>query len=367
MRWWFEKGIDGFRMDVINLISKTDGLPDGDPEGEPVGAEHFVNGPRLHEHLEEMNEEVLSEYDAMAVGETVGTSAEEAAEFVGDGPLDMLIHFEHMHVDTGEGGVWDRVDLDLPALKSVVDRWQTALHREGWNCLYLENHDQPRSVSRFGDDGEHRVASAKLLATLLCTLRGTPFVYQGQEIGMTNTSFEDRSELRDVWAHNFVDEALESGEYAAFDEIRDVLETCSRDNARTPMQWSDGENAGFTDGEPWIALNENYREINVERARRDEASIWHHYRDLIELRSEHDVLVYGDYEDLLPEHERLWAYVRTLGDERALVVLDVSGEPARFDPALEYQEAELLIGNYPDPDDLGGGLRPYEARVYRLR
>ncbi|MCL7418239.1 MAG: alpha-glucosidase, partial [Halalkalicoccus sp.] len=178
MNWWFEKGIDGFRMDVIDLISKEEGLPDGDPEGSPVGAERFVDGPRLDDYLREMDEEVLSGYDAMTVGETVGADPDSARRIVGDGPLDMLIHFEHMNVDAGEG-YWDRIELDLPEFKSVFDRWQTALYSEGWNCLYLENHDQPRSVSRFGDDGEYRVESAKLLGTLLFTLRGSPFVYQG--------------------------------------------------------------------------------------------------------------------------------------------------------------------------------------------
>ncbi|MEM4782454.1 MAG: alpha-glucosidase [Halalkalicoccus sp.] len=359
MNWWFEKGIDGFRMDVIDLVSKPEGLLDGDPKSEPVGEEHFVAGPQLEEYLEEMDGEVLSNYDAMTVGESVGANPESAHRLVGDGPLDMLIHFEHMSVDVG-GSKWDRIDLDLPAFKSVFDRWQTALYREGWNCLYLENHDQPRSVSRFGDDAEYRVESAKLLGTLLCTLRGSPFIYQGQEIGMTNTSFTSASEVRDVWAENFL------AEHESFEEARPALEACSRDNARTPMQWNSEKNAGFSDGEPWIGVDESYTEINVERARSDPDSVLHYYRELIEIRSGNDVLVYGEYEDLLPEHERLWAYTRTLDDDRALVLLNVSAERGRFEAGEGYEGATLLLGNYPDPGVPGSALRPYEARVYEL-
>ncbi|WP_254769190.1 glycoside hydrolase family 13 protein [Salinilacihabitans rarus] len=367
MTWWLEKGIDGFRMDVINLVSKPEGLPDGDPDVWPVGADRFVNGPRLGEYLAEMNEAVLSAYDAVTVGETVGMAAETATEYVGDDrALNMAIHFEHVSVDRGDGK-YDPVDLDLVELKAILSRWQTELAGEAWNCLYWSNHDQPRAVSRFGDDGRHREESAKMLATVLFTLQGTPFVYQGQEIGMTNATFEDPDEIRDVWAENFVAEALASDASDAYEEVRPIVEECSRDNARTPMQWSADEHAGFTDGEPWIGVNDGYDEINVEAARADPDSVWHYYRDLIELRGDRDVFVYGEYEHLLPDHPEVFAYRRTLDDEQLVVACNFfDGEPTVEVPGLA--DAALLIGNYPDDgtdgDDGAVTLRPYEARVY---
>ncbi|WP_293032396.1 alpha-glucosidase [Natronococcus sp.] len=371
MRWWLEKGIDGFRMDVINLISKPEGLPDGDPEtdGLPVGAEHYVNGPNLESYLEEMHEETLADYDAMTVGETVGMEAEDAATYIGDDrALNMAIHFEHMNVDRGEGGKYDPVELDLLELKEIVTRWQEALADGGWNCLYFSNHDQPRTVSRFGDDGEYREKSAKMLATVLCTLRGTPFLYQGQEIGMTNTSFEDPSDVEDVWARNFLEEALASDRYDSFEDVRPILEECSRDNARTPMQWSDHDHAGFTDGEPWIDVTDNYDEINVEAARADLDSIWHYYRELFALREEHATLVYGEYELLCADHAEVFAYERHLEGERLLVVCNFFDERAEIELDLEGEVANRLIGNYEEETSFGGTseLRPYEAGVYRL-
>ena len=371
MRWWLEKGIDGFRMDVINLISKPEGLPDGDPEtdGLPVGAEHYVNGPNLESYLEEMEERALADYDAMTVGETVGMAAEEASAYIGDDrALNMAIHFEHMNVDRGEGGKYDPVDLDLLELKEIVTRWQEALADEGWNCLYFSNHDQPRTVSRFGDDGEYREESAKMLATVLCTLRGTPFLYQGQEIGMTNTSFEDPADVEDVWAENFLEEALESDRYDSFEDVRPVLEECSRDNARTPMQWADDDNAGFTDGEPWIDVTDNYDEINVEGARADPDSIWHYYRELFALREEYETLVYGEYELLCADHPEVFAYERSLEDERLLVVCNFFDERAETELGLEDEVANRLLGNYDEEPSFSGTLelRPYEAAVYRL-
>ncbi|WP_394738959.1 glycoside hydrolase family 13 protein [Natronococcus roseus] len=371
MRWWLEKGIDGFRMDVINLISKSDGLPDGDPETEglPVGAEHYVNGPNLEAHLEEMYEEALADYDAMTVGETVGMEAEEASAYIGDDrALNMAIHFEHMNVDRGDGGKYDPVDLDLLEFKEIVTRWQEALADEGWNCLYFSNHDQPRTVSRFGDDGEYREESAKMLATVLCTLRGTPFLYQGQEIGMTNTSFEDPADVEDVWAQNFLEEALEGDRYDSFEDVRPVLEECSRDNARTPMQWSDDDCAGFTDGQPWLGVTDNYDEINVEAARADTDSIWHYYRELFALREEYETLVYGEYELLCTDHPEVFAYERSLEDERLLVVCNFFDERSAIELGLEGEVANRLLGNYEEEPSFSGTLelRPYEAAVYRL-
>ena len=365
MNWWLDKGIDGFRMDVINLISKTEGLPDGETGTPATGTEHFVDGPRLGEYLTEMDERVLSNYDVLTVGEMAGgMTAEDAEPYVGrDGPLSMIIHFEHVHADVGEDGKWDIIDLDLDELRSSLHDWQTVMADDGWNCLYLDNHDQPRAVSRFGDDGEYREESAKMLATFLFTLQGTPFVFQGQEIGMTNTTFEDPEKIRDVESENFLEAALERGE--SFEDVRPLLEARSRDNARTPMQWDDSEYAGFTDGEPWIHVNDNYTEINVEAARAEDDSIWHYYHDLIELREERDVFVYGDYELLAPDHDEVYAYRRTLGEEELVVVCNFfDGEPT---VELPVGQGDLLLGNYPDSTDGQDGsleLRPYEARIY---
>ncbi|QCS45006.1 alpha-glucosidase [Natrinema versiforme] len=372
MNWWLEKGIDGFRMDVINLISKTESLPDGDPEGGLTGAEHFIDGPELPNYLDEMCERVLDDRDVMTVGEMIGVDANTARNYVSEdsGGLSMLIHFEHMEVDAGDGGKWDIKEFDLLELKRILTDWQESLADDGWNCLYFNNHDQPRAVSRFGDDEEYRVESAKMLATVLFTLQGTPFIYQGQEIGMTNTTFEDPSEIQDVEAENYVEMALESDEYDSYEELRPVIEYRSRDNSRTPMQWSDEENAGFTEGDPWIGVTENYEDVNVEAARDDEMSVWHYYRSLIDLRSERDVFVHGAYELLLPDHEEVFAYRRTLGDEELIVVCNFfDGEPSVELPELiRVDTPELLIGNYSvrEAADSKINLRPYEARVYEL-
>ncbi|WP_306059658.1 glycoside hydrolase family 13 protein [Natronococcus wangiae] len=372
MRWWLEQGIDGFRMDVINLVSKTEGLPDGDPDDGMTGAEHFVDGPRSTEYIGEMCDRALAGYDVMTVGEMIGVDAETALEYVGEDGcgLSMLIHFEHMGVDTGDGGKWDVAELDLLELKEIITDWQETLAGEGWNCLYLSNHDQPRAVSRFGDDGEYREESAKMLATFLFTLQGTPFVYQGQEIGATNTTFETPDDIRDVEAENFVDLSLESGAYDSYEEVRPIVESRSRDNARTPMQWSDEEYAGFSESEPWIDVADDYEEINVEAARADPDSVWHYYRELIELREERDVFVYGEYDLLLPDHPEVFAYRRTLEDETLLVVCNFFDDEPTVDlPPLAAVEApELVIGNYEggEPGDGALELRPYEARVYVL-
>ncbi|QLG29261.1 alpha-glucosidase [Halorarum halophilum] len=371
MRWWLDRDVDGFRMDVVNLLSKTEGFPDGDAGSVVTGSEHFINGPRMHEYLREMDERVLSNYDdIVTVGEMPGVSVDGAREYVSDGPLDMVFHFEHMRLDAGEGDAWDFRDWELSDLKETFTRWQTGLAEDGWNALYLNNHDQPRMVSRFGDE-EYRVTSAKLLGTLLHTLRGTPFVYQGEEIGMTNVPFESAGQFADVETLRYVERMLERDDVEGFADISEAVRYGSRDNARTPMQWSDEPNGGFTTGEPWLAVNPNYPEVNVEDARADPNSVWHYYRRLADLREEHDVLVYGRYDLVAPEHPQIYSYLRSLGDERALVVLNFFGDEPRFDlpESIEYGEADLLLANYdverPAPPD-AFDLRPYEARVYRL-
>jgi glycosidase len=370
MDWWFGKGIDGFRMDVVNLISKPEGYPDGDPDEDWVGIEHFTEGPRIHEYLREMDERVLSDYDAMAVGECIGVTPDEADRYAEDG-LEMAINFDHVTLDFDEEeGWWEVREFPLTELKEAFGRWQTEPER-AWPAVYLGNHDWPRIVSRFGDDGEFREESAKLLATLVLTLRGTSFVFQGDEVGMTNYPWGSLDELRDADATNRVREAIESGDIEGFEEVRDLIRYRCRDNARTPIQWRDAPQGGFTDAdaEPWLPVNPDYPEVNVAAARADPDSVWHHHRELIDLRGDHDVLVYGDYEPVLPEHESVWAYERTLGGDRAFVALNWSAESTRvrLPERVRSDDATLAVSNYPDatdgiPERLE--LAPYEARVY---
>ena len=369
MRWWIDQGIDGFRMDVINLVSKTPGLPDGDPDGGLVGAEHFMNGPKVHEYLSELVDRVIPGPEFLTIGETPGATIEDARQFIGeDGDgLSMVFQFEHVTFDHDDHK-WDAGDWSLVEFKEILSAWQNGLTDDGWNSIYLNNHDQPRMVSRFGDDGEYRQKSGKLLATLTHTLRGTPFVYQGEELGMTNASFASPDELRDIEARNYVEAALEEGDAESYDDVRDAIEYVSRDNARTPMQWDATEHAGFTDGEPWIDCNSNYETVNADRGRANQHSVWHYYRDLIELRAEHDVLVYGDFDLLYPEDPDVFAYTRTLGDEQSLVVLNFEDEPVSFDvpDEIAVSQLELAIANSDVQDPLRPTfeLSPYEARVY---
>lgn len=384
VNWWLEKGIDGFRMDVFNLVSKPPELPDGDPAEGWVGSEHFVDGPKIHEYVGELVDRTVSNYDALTIGEAVDASPAEASAYCGpsgDG-LDMIFHFEHMTLDFDDEEGWWVVDpWTLEELREVMTRWQRALTDDGaWNAIFLGNHDFPRMVSRWGSDGEYRRESAKLLATILFTLRGTPFLYQGDEIGMTNYPWSSLDELRDADATNRIESRLETGEIDSFDEVRELVRYRCRDNARTPMQWTGDEpNAGFTDGEPWIGVNPNYKQINVEDARADPDSIWHHVRDLVDLRSDNDLLVYGDYHLLTPDHETVWAYLRSLDDECALVVTHWGEGNTQIDlePAVERTaqtasdgEPTLRLGNYddaePDTDLSSLELRPYEARLYEL-
>lgn len=372
MTWWLDKGIDGFRMDVINLISKVQTLPDAaGTDKYNFGGEYFMNGPRIHEFLQEMNREVLSKYDVMTVGETIGVTPEEAALYVGEdrGELNMVFQFELMDIDSGPGGKWNVQPWKLTAFKRIMSKWQNELYGKGWNSLYLNNHDQPRMLSRFGDESEYRKESGKMLATLLHTLQGTPYIYQGEELGMTNVKFETLEQYRDIETINMFKEQREAGR-----EVEDIMASIyakGRDNARTPMQWSAEPHGGFTNGTPWLAVNPNYTEINAEEALADPDSIFHYYRRLIELRKQHEVVVYGRYDLLLEQDERIYAYTRTLGEERLLVVLNFYGEPAAFQlpDTVSYTSAEPLIGNY----EVAAGvdlhslkLRPYEAQVFKL-
>ncbi|OGO32791.1 MAG: glucohydrolase [Chloroflexi bacterium RBG_16_54_18] len=376
MRWWLDKGIDGFRMDVINMLSKVDGLPDApvlDTRPYQYAGKHFINGPRLFEYLEEMKREVLSRYDVMTVGETPDVNTRDGIRFTHPqtGVMSMLFQFEHMHLDKRPDDTSSRRSVHpwrLSDLKRVMSRWQNDLYERGWNSQYLENHDQPRSVSRFGDDGEFRVVSAKMLAIFLFMLQGTPYIYQGQELGMTNVRFNSIEDYRDVESLNLYQELVGEGGMQA-EQALNILHAKSRDNARTLMQWDSSTNAGFTTGQPWIKVNPNYTEINASQALSDPDSVYFTYQKLIRLRKEHPVIVHGRYELLMPEHSQVYAFTRTLGDEQWLVVLNFSREEAVFDfpDGNIYQKPELIIANYPkeaNADLSGNFLRPFEARVY---
>jgi oligo-1,6-glucosidase len=377
MTWWLDKGVDGFRMDVINMISKAPGLPDAPQytsDRYQSGGQYFMHGPRLLEFLGEMKDRVLAKYDIITVGETPTATIENALDITHEtnGRLNMLFQFEHVDLDRDPDTrtKWSTQRVDLLELKRVMTSWQKGLENGGWNSLYLSNHDQPRALSRFGDDGEYRVESAKLLATFLHTLQGTPYIYQGEEIGMTNVRFESIDDYRDIETLNMYHEFVEE---RGLDPqlVMATIYAKSRDNARTPMQWDNGPNAGFTTGTPWIKVNPNYTSINVAQALADPDSIFHYYQRLIQIRKATPAIVYGAYDLILDEHPQIYAYTRTLDDERLLVLLNFSRDtPAVALPAtLAFTNSELLIGNYsvdPSEDIRHLELRPFEARVYRL-
>ncbi|WP_342565264.1 alpha-glucosidase [Paenibacillus sp. FSL R7-0345] len=375
MTFWLDKGVDGLRMDVINMISKVDGLPsvkrdDLEPGRLAGGGEFYMNGPRVHEYLQEMNREVLSKYDVMTVGETPGASVEDAILYTAEDrkELQMVFQFEHMDIDSGPGGKWEVIPWSLKGLRDILHKWQVGLAEQGWNSLYLNNHDQPRMVSRFGHDGEYRVQSAKMLATLLHTLKGTPYIYQGEEIGMTNVKFPVLEDYKDIEILNMYREKVTEGG-GDHDMILQAIHTKGRDNARTPMQWNDTANAGFTEGTPWLKVNPNYKEINVEQALADSDSVFYYYQKLIALRKKHLIMTYGEYELLLPEDDYIYAYTRILDDEKWLVLLNFSDAPQTVQlPDVLAAVHETIISNYPDEPaaDVRNTLRPYEARVYRL-
>jgi oligo-1,6-glucosidase len=372
MKFWLDKGIDGFRMDVINFISKVDGLPDApNPEGKKYvsGSRYFMNGPKIHDYLQEMHREALAQYDVMTVGEMPGANVEEAKLYTDDArnELNMVFQFEHVDLDSGPGGKWDLKPLKLTDLKNNFTKWQKGLEDIGWNSLYLNNHDQPRMVSRFGDDREYRVESAKMLGTFLHMLKGTPYIYQGEEIGMTNVRFDSIEDYKDIETLNMYNEKVnQNGENPA--NVMESIYVKGRDNARTPFQWDDSEHGGFTTGIPWLQVNPNYMEINAKQAVEDESSIYHYYRKLIQLRKEHPVIVHGSYDILVPEDESIYVYTRTLESQKLLVLLNFTNEDQSFDvPAdLQGKKNEILISNYEANTEYGSSisLKPYEAIVY---
>jgi len=378
MRWWLDKGVDGFRMDVINMISKTPGLPDApvitDSRYQYAG-QYIFNGPRLLEFLQEMKERVLSNYDVFTVGETNMVTTGHAIDLTHEetGSLNMLFQSEHTELDWDFDSIsprWSLKPWSLLELKRVMTRWQHDLENKGWNSNYLANHDLPRPVSRFGDDGQYRVESAKLLATFLHMLQGTPYVYQGEEIGMTNVKFESIADYRDIETLNMYREFVEE---KGLDPhvVMALIHAKSRDNARTPMQWDASAHAGFTTGTPWMKVNPNYVAINVQQARADPHSVFAYYQTLIRLRKAHPTIVYGAYDLILDDDPEIYAFTRTLEDDRLLVVLNFrKNTPVFVLPTdVSFADKELLIGNYavdPAEDIRRLTLRPFEARVYRL-
>ena len=370
MNWWCEKGIDGFRMDVISLISKPEGLPDGIPGENGYADSGCANGPHVHEYLQEMNRKVLSKYDLITVGEAAGVTLEEAKKYANaDGSeLNMVFQFEHVSGSEHEKthyGKWDGHKMPLPEWKANLSKWQTGLSHEAWNSLYLSNHDQPRSVSRYGNDSEeYRERSAKLLATCLHMMQGTPYVYQGEELGMCNAYFDNLEDYRDIESINAYHELTEQCG-VSHEEMMGYLKRISRDNARTPMQWDDSKNAGFTTGTPWLKVNSNYPEVNAKAQVNDPDSVFSYYKKLIRLRHENEIIVYGDYELLEAESEETFIYKRTYENEHLMVLCNFTDHEVSVTDAVMEQipdGAEKLIANY--ADDMGQTLRPYEAKVY---
>ena len=371
MTWWLEKGVDGFRMDVISMISKVPGLPDGPKDKDALYGDFgpsVINGPHVHDYLQEMRKEVLSKFDTITVGETSGVTVEEAVKYAADdeSELNMVFQFEQNDLDGGEHGKWNLNKIYLPDLKAVLNRWQTYLEGKAWNSLYWSNHDQPRIVSRLGNDTEaYRELSAKMLATCLHMMKGTPYIYQGEELGMTNVPFASMDEFRDIESINAYREYTENGIIAPEDMMK-YLNYKSRDNARTPMQWSDEENGGFTKGTPWIKINPNYTTINAKEQMEREDSVFHYYQKLISLRKKEPVIVYGTFALLMPEDEDIFMYTRTYEQEKLLVICNFSQKERELEIPEEWERGTILLGNYKDAA-VGRKmcLRDYEAIVIK--
>lgn len=373
MRFWLDKGVTGFRLDVINLISKDQQfLNDDGSTATSDGRKYYTDGPRVHEYLQEMNRNVFEGKDVITVGEMSSTTIDNCIKYSNPerNELSMTFSFHHLKVDYPNGDKWTKADFDFIKLKEIMSNWQIEMQKgRGWNALFWCNHDQPRIVSRFGDDKEYRNESAKMLATAMHMLQGTPYIYQGEEIGMTNPKFESIEQYRDVESLNIYDIKLEEG--LSKEEIIGILKQKSRDNSRTPMQWNEEMNSGFTTSTPWISVAENYKEINVEKALEDKESVFYHYKKLIELRKTYDVITEGEYAILDENDPKIWAYTRTTESEVLLVINNFYGEEITYSvPAhvqLDGMKQEVLLSNYKDSskDITNLDLRPYESIVYR--
>ncbi len=375
MTFWFEKGVDGFRLDVINLISKDQRFLDDDGSIAPGdGRKFYTDGPRVHEYMREMNQEVFSKYDSMTVGEMSSTTVDHCIQYSHPdrGELSMTFNFHHLKVDYPNGEKWALADFDFIKLKEILSTWQTEMNKGGgWNALFWCNHDQPRVVSRYGNDELYHHKSAKMLAATIHLMQGTPYIYQGEEIGMTNPKFSSIDEYRDVESLNVYE--IKRAQGMDENEILEILKHKSRDNSRTPVQWSDEHNAGFTKGKPWINPADNYREINVEKALDDEDSIFYFYQKLIALRKQYEIITYGNYELILGEDEQIFAYIRNGADEKLLVINNFYGSETIFqlpeNLTFEGYHSEILLSNYEDSSkELKRVLlRPYESIVYHLK
>ncbi|MBS4211194.1 MULTISPECIES: alpha,alpha-phosphotrehalase [Neobacillus] len=370
MHFWLKKGVDGFRLDVINLISKDQQFPQDDTDGRKF----YTDGPRIHEFLHEMNEKVFSKYDLITVGEMSSTSIDHCINYTKPEreELNMVFSFHHLKVDYPNGDKWTKADFDFHALKKILSDWQIEMNQGGgWNALFWCNHDQPRVVSRFGDDGKYHKESAKMLATAIHMMQGTPYIYQGEEFGMTNPNFNSIEDYRDVESFNIFE--IKKNEGMSELEILDILKQKSRDNSRTPVQWDSSRNAGFTEGTPWINTAENSPEINAENAMQDPDSIFYYYQKLIQLRKNYDIIMDGDFELILEDDKEVFAYVRSNGVEKMIVLNNFYGKektvtlPSHFH--LDGEHCEMLISNYEDSAALGCqiNLRPYESIVYHIK
>lgn len=368
MNWWLKKGVDGFRMDVISLISKEPGLPDKEPGINGYATFNVsANGPHVHEYLQEMRQKALNNADTITVGECSGVTLEEAKKYArsDEKELNMVFQFEHMDVDSDEkAGKWTTRKMDLRNLKKILTRWQKGLQDIAWNSLYWENHDQPRSVSRFGNDSdEYREISAKMLATCIHMMQGTPYVYQGEELGMTNCPFNTLDNFRDLESINAFHELTEQGKMTEEDMMA-AIGYKGRDNARTPMQWDDSAYAGFSTATPWIMVNPNYTKINAKDQVNREDSVFKYYQKLIKLRHESELIVYGTYDLILDDDKDIYAYIRTLGDEKLIVYCNFSENTREVELPEEFTNGKVLISNYIDAKvNHKITLRPYEAIV----
>ena len=368
MNWWLKKGVDGFRMDVISLISKEPGLPDKEPGINGYATFNVsANGPHVHEYLQEMRQKALNNADTITVGECSGVTLEEAKKYArsDEKELNMVFQFEHMDVDSDEkAGKWTTRKMELRNLKKILTRWQKGLQDIAWNSLYWENHDQPRSVSRFGNDSdEYREISAKMLATCIHMMQGTPYVYQGEELGMTNCPFNTLDNFRDLESINAFHELTEQGKMTEEDMMA-AIGYKGRDNARTPMQWDDSAYAGFSTANPWIMVNPNYTKINAKDQVNREDSVFKYYQKLIKLRHESELIVYGTYDLILDDDKDIYAYIRTLGDEKLIVYCNFSENTREVELPEEFTNGKVLISNYIDAKvNHKITLRPYEAIV----
>ena len=372
LRFWLDKGIDGFRLDTINFISKVPGYPSvPGAKGLVRGSQFYMNGPKVHDYLQEIYRDVFSKYDIMTVGETPNVTPETAKLYVSEdrGELNMLFQFEHVNIDQGKINKWDIKPWSIKDLKSILSKWQSSLGEEGWNSIYLSNHDQARSVSRFGNDDRYLKESAKMLCTMDMTLRGTPYVYQGEELGMTNVKFPDISYYRDVQSINLYNELKANG--VSDHDIMEKIYYRGRDNARTPMQWDASENAGFTSGTPWIDVNPNYTSINTEAEKNDSDSVLNYYKAMIAFRKAHPVIVDGSFKEYFPDSDRIFAYVRENDSEMLFVILNFSATKfaLQIPEEIDMENAEVAMSNTGRTSFEGRvlDLRPYEAVVFLKR